>query len=100
MPIRLPEASINTITPQKQEIMVGITTEGELRYESKNVSPAQLRREMQKIHTSSPDTMVLIQADRRSRHGRVVEVMDMAKTVGFERIGIAIETAPQRRKQR
>jgi len=94
IPIRLPQASVNQIQPQKRELMVGITTEGDLRYEGKAVNFAQLRRAMQKIHTTAPETMVLIQADRQSRHGRVVEVMDLAKRVGFERIGIAIETAP------
>lgn len=94
IPIRLPQASVNQIQPQKREFMVGVTTEGELRHDGKNVNMPQLRREMQKIHTNAPETMVLIQADRQSRHGRVVEVMDLAKRVGFERIGIAIETGP------
>ena len=89
------QASVNQIMPQKREFMVGITVEGELRYEGKNINLPELRREMRTVHTSSPETMVLIQADRQSRHGRVVEVMDLAKRIGFERIGIAIETARQ-----
>lgn len=99
IPIRLPQASVNQITPEKRDIMVGVTTEGELRYEGKTVSSDQLRREMAKIHTNAPETLVLIQADRQSRHGRVVEVMDLAKRVGFERIGIAIETSPSERNE-
>jgi biopolymer transport protein ExbD len=93
IPIRLPQASSHQVTPQKRDILVGITTEGLVRYESKTVTMAQLRVEMRKIHTTAPETMVLIQADREARHGRVVEVMDLAKQIGFERIGIAIETA-------
>jgi len=100
IPIRLPQASINQIQPQKREFMVGITSEGDLRYEGKAINLAQLRREMQKIHTTAPETMVLIQADRQSRHGRVVEVMDLAKRVGFERLGIAIETSPAEPERR
>ena len=38
IPIRLPQASVNQITPQKRDIMVGITTEGEFRYEGKNIT--------------------------------------------------------------
>lgn len=93
IPIRLPQASVNQVTPQKRDFKVGITTEGEISYNGKNVTIARLRREMAKVHTENPESMVLIQADRQSRHGRVVEVMDMAKQVGFERIGIAIETS-------
>ncbi len=100
IPIRLPQASVNQITPQKRDIMVGITAEEELRYQGKTVNIAQLRREMQKIHSNAPETMVLIQADRQSLHGRVVEVMNLARQVGFERLGIAVETAPPRQKRR
>jgi biopolymer transport protein ExbD len=100
IPIRLPQASVNQVQPQKQELMVGITPQGEIRYEGKAVNLAQLRREMSKVHTTAPETMVLIQADRESRHGRVVEVMDLAKQIGFERIGIAIEAkAPSTRRR-
>jgi biopolymer transport protein ExbD len=99
IPIRLPEASVNQITPEKRDFMVGITPEGELRYDGQTVSSGQLRREMAKVHTSAPETLVLIQADRQSRHGRVVEVMDLAKQIGFERIGIAIETSPSERNE-
>ena len=95
IPIRLPQASSNQVTPQKRDFMVGITAEGELRLESKAVTLPQLRTEMRKVHTTSPEAMVLIQADRDARHGKVVEVMDLAKRIGFERIGIAIESAPR-----
>ena len=94
IPIRLPQASIHQVTPQKRDVMVGITDRGELRYEGDETTIDRLRVEMQRIHARSPETMVLIQADTRARHGKVVEVMDLAKRIGFERIGIAIETAP------
>jgi len=91
IPIRLPQASIHQITPQKRDVMVGITERGQIRYEGEDTTIDQLRVEMQRIHARNPETMVLIQADTRSRHGKVVQVMDMAKQIGFERIGIAIE---------
>ena len=36
----------------------------------------------------------MIRADDGSRHGRVVEVMDLAKKVGFEKLAIAVESRP------
>lgn len=91
IPIRLPQASIHEMRPEKRDIMVGITDRGELRYEGHDTTLSKLRVQMQRIHSDAPESMVLIQADQRSRHGRVVEVMDMARQIGFERIGIAIE---------
>ncbi len=95
IPIRLPQASVHQTTPVKRDVMVGITAEGELRFEGKNIGATQLRVEMRRLFSEAPESMVLIQADRRSRHGKVVQVMDMAKQIGFERIGIAIESSPE-----
>ena len=92
IPIRLPQASVHQVTPQKRDIMVGITDRGQVRYEGRDITLRELRGSMQRIHADAPETMVLIQADRQSRHGKVVEVMDLAKQIGFERIGIAIES--------
>jgi biopolymer transport protein ExbD len=91
IPIRLPQASIHEMRPEKRDLMVGITERGEIRYEGRETTLSKLRAEMQRIHADAPESMVLIQADQRSRHGRVVEVMDLARQIGFERIGIAIE---------
>jgi len=91
IPIRLPQASIHEMRPEKRDLMVGITERGEIRYEGRETTLSKLRAEMQRIHDDAPESMVLIQADQRSRHGRVVEVMDLARQIGFERIGIAIE---------
>ena len=38
-----------------------------------------------------PDAQVIIQADAAASHGRVVEVMEAAKSVGIERLAIATE---------
>jgi biopolymer transport protein ExbD len=93
IPIRLPQASVHQTTPVKRDVIVAITEEGELRYEGKAVNLDQLRARMRSLYGQTPEAMVLIQADRRARHGKVVEVMDLAKQVGFERLGIAIQTA-------
>lgn len=95
IPIRLPQASVHQTTPVKRDLMVGITDQGELRFEGKAIDSGQLRVEMRRIFAEAPESMVLIQADRRARHGKVVQVMDLAKQIGFERIGIAIETSPE-----
>jgi biopolymer transport protein ExbD len=99
IPIRLPQASVHQTTAVKRDLMIGITSEGELRLEGKAIDTGRLQVEMRRIFADAPESMVLIQADRMSRHGKVVQVMDMAKQIGFERIGIAIESAPEARHE-
>lgn len=100
IPIRLPQASVQQVSPEQRDVMVGITSGGAVRFEGEEVTMSELRVQMRQAHANAPDTMVLIQADRQSRHGKVVQVMDLAKQIGFERIGIAIETAPRQRDDR
>jgi biopolymer transport protein ExbD len=40
---------------------------------------------------ANPDAQVIIQADAESQHGRVVEVMEAAKSVGISRLAIATD---------
>jgi biopolymer transport protein ExbD len=44
------------------------------------------------VHKKWPNSRVLIQADRKAYHGKVVKVMDAAKSVGFKRLGVAIQS--------
>ncbi len=92
IPIDLPEASVHQTTPTKRDVRVGITSEGELRWQGRPITLDRLGSELRSLHSESPGSMVLIQADRSSRHGKVVQVMDLAKRIGFERLGIAIQT--------
>ena len=39
------------------------------------------------------ESIVVIRADEGTRHGRVVEVMDLAKQVGFAKLAIAIRAS-------
>jgi biopolymer transport protein ExbD len=47
---------------------------------------------------SSRETQVLIQADERVAHGRVVEVMNLARNAGLSRL--AIVTRPKADRER
>ncbi|MFQ5684903.1 MAG: ExbD/TolR family protein, partial [Candidatus Binatia bacterium] len=49
------------------------------------------------VAQSNPETEILIQADERVLHGKVVQVMDLARTSGLQRL--AIVTQPRSNKQ-
>ena len=91
MEINLPKASIEQLSTKQREFTIEINNEGRIKHERKDVNMDQLKRLLERHHAGNPDTMILIRADRESRHGRVVEVMDLAKQVGFSHLGIAVE---------
>jgi biopolymer transport protein ExbD len=89
--INLPRASLEATTPRQREVIIVIDKRGQLKYQKKEISQDKLKAILKRKFSSHPETMILLQADKNTRHGKVVEIMDLAKEIGFSRLGIAIE---------
>ena len=50
----------------------------------------QLQAKLTEVHEQKPSTMVVVQADRLVPHWRVVEVMDLAATIGLRRLAMRV----------
>jgi biopolymer transport protein ExbD len=89
--INLPEASSKLTSDVREDLRIVISKEGTFKYNNAAVSAAQLKEVLAEKFKADKTSVILIQADRETRHGKVVEAMDIAKTVGFSRLGIAVE---------
>jgi biopolymer transport protein ExbD len=89
--VELPKASAQAAASESRDAMVVITREGKLQYEKKVITADQLMGVLKALHKERPDARILIQADRKAYHGIVVKVMDIAKSIGFKRLGVAIQ---------
>lgn len=89
--INLPKASIKEISSHKKDIEIVIRNSGELRYDNKEVSIEQLDGILRAEYSQNDDTIIVVRADKDSRHGKVVDVMDLAKRIGFNKLAIAIQ---------
>ncbi len=91
MGVDLPKASSKAATTQRKDLKVVVTRTGQLQFERKVYTAKQLTARLQQLFKERPNARVLIQADRKSYHGTVVKVMDVARTIGFRRLGVAIQ---------
>ncbi len=73
--------------------VVIITKEGRVYYEDEQIDLASLETALRQARARQPEVRLVVKADKEARHGRVVEVMDMAKGVGISRLAIA--TSPK-----
>ena len=89
--VELPRASGQAGAAEQRDIAVVITREGEVQLEAKTWEIPELRKRLADLQREKPDARVLIQADNKAYHGRVVEVMDAAKAAGFDKLGVAIQ---------
>lgn len=92
--VRLPSSGARELTREKKDLRVVITQSQELYLNERAVSLNALRDHLSKTSQADRETQVLIQADERVPHGRVVEIMDLARSAGLSRL--AIVTQPKK----
>jgi biopolymer transport protein ExbD len=88
--VRLPEAASKEEEP-KQDLVVILTRENRLYLNDDPLQVEELGARLQERLRDRDDRAVVIKADKEVLHGRVVEVMDIAKGAGAVRLAIATE---------
>ncbi len=76
---------------ERGNILVAITPSGQIWIDRRQIDVRAVRANIERLHAENPQGAVVIQADRESKNGLLVEVMDAAKLAGVENISIAAE---------
>lgn len=87
--VNLPQSSADKISQEKNEVQVVITEDNKVFVESMFVDGRELEQRLVGAARHDPRTLVIIKADAKAFHGKVVEVMDIAKQSGLNRMAIA-----------
>jgi biopolymer transport protein ExbD len=95
IPVNLPRASSYAQAEQKKEISVSVTEDGALAVDGRRVTLDELRAALERQQDEAPETLVVINADTDARHGTVVQVMDLARSIGLGRLAIATQPKPK-----
>ena len=98
--VNLPQSSAEKVTREKQEIQVVITEDNRVFMERMPVDVGELEQQLVEVARKDPQTLVIIKADAKSLHGKVVEVMDIAKQSGLNRLAIATQPKEKEVKHR
>ena len=88
--INRPSAATAT-KKERGNILVAITPSGQIWIDRRQVDVRSVRANIERLHAENPQGAVVIQADRESKNGLLVEVLDAAKLAGVENISIAAE---------
>ena len=89
--VDLPKGAARELKVESRDFPIAILQDGRTVIEGKVVDMATLRERLLKLRKEAPEAQVIIQADTGVAHGHVVEVMEVAKAVGIERLAIATE---------
>ena len=89
--VKLPQADIKMPVDQKEPIVVTINSRNEVFLNNKPKSLKDLKTELESLTAFNKARPVIVRADKSVVFDRVVQVLDVAKNAGVERLGIAIE---------
>jgi biopolymer transport protein ExbD len=92
--VNLPKGSKSDMSTQGQQTLaVAILADGRTVIAGKVVDNDELKLRFTEAKAHSAETTVVIQADSGVAHGKVVELMELARSAGLERMAIATQGA-------
>ncbi|WP_373545878.1 ExbD/TolR family protein [Chamaesiphon sp.] len=86
--VDLPKASSGKIQDQTK-VVININAQGAIALNRKSIDPTNLVSEIKSLIVKDQPTMVVINADEKVGHGRVVAMMDLVQQIPGIKLGIA-----------
>jgi len=87
--VNLPKGATKEVNIGQKDLTIAIGQDGRMVVRGQTIDAEALNKMLVAAHTENPDTQVIIQADEATHHGRVVSVMELAKSIGLHRLAIA-----------
>jgi len=76
---------------ERGNILVAITANDQIWIDRRQVEPRAIRPNLERLHAENPQGSVVIEADKASKNGLLVEVMDAARLAGIKNVALAAE---------
>jgi len=86
----------NAATAERKErgnILVALTESGQVWIDRRQVDVRAVRANIERLHAENPQGAVVIQADKNSKNGLLVQVMDAARLAGVPSVSIAAKVS-------
>ena len=88
--VDLPKATTSSIK-QEERIVLSVTKERTVYLDKEQVTLGTLEYALLNIKKKKPDITIYLKADKAVPYGIVVQVMDIIKKVGIDRLGMVTE---------
>ena len=74
---------------ERGNIMIGITADNQVWIDRRQVDIRAVRANIERLHAENPEGAVVVQADKDSRTGLLVQVIDQSRLAGVQDVSIA-----------
>ena len=82
-------SAVTSESKKQASIVVAISEVGEIWIDKRAVDVRSVRANIERLRAENPQGSVVIQADKNSTNGLLVQVMDAARQAGVENVSIA-----------
>ena len=89
--VSLPKATSASLPVERKSLSVSLTKDGGLFLDDTPVSLEQLKIRVQTEKSQDTELTLVVRADKEVQHGRVVEVMDIARKEGLNKLAIGAQ---------
>lgn len=90
--VKLPKAATQELQPTEENpLKIALQADGQILLNEVPVSREDLTAALKNRLTQNKNTLVVLQADERVLHGSVVDILDLAKQEGAQRLAIATQ---------
>ncbi|MFW5450697.1 MAG: ExbD/TolR family protein [Methylophagaceae bacterium] len=79
------------VNKEKANILIAITLDGRIKMDKRWIDRRAVRANVERMHAENPEGAVIILADKESKTGLLIEVMDQARLAGVANVSIAAE---------
>tara|TARA_B100002019_G_scaffold290446_1_gene308172 strand:+ start:153 stop:554 length:402 start_codon:yes stop_codon:yes gene_type:complete len=88
--VNRPNAS-TAVADERGNILIAITENNEIYIDKRLIDLRAVRANVERLKAENPEGSVIIQADKSSKTGLLVETMDQVRLAGVENVSIAAE---------
>ena len=75
-------------------VNISVKASGEVYYEKKQVNLEELQKILADAYPKNTNAPVYLSADKETRHGMIVRVLDLVRREGIQKVSFAISPAP------
>lgn len=97
--LRLPKTKTAEIHAERK-LIISIKDTGEIFLNDRKIAIENLERELRAIIPLHKEKLVILRADKNTKHGIVVTVLDKVKLAGCEKLAIATTTHEEKKRSK
>ena len=86
--VNKPQASQSS-AQKNANVFIAITEDGKVWLDKREIDVDRVRSNLERLLAEQPTDIIIVQADKKAKHGVVMEVMDQSKASGMDRIAVA-----------